>query len=246
MIFHKSVQYLLVTGILIFIVSCEKDNQAFSSEKLVLKSQEITVYIYEEYNGIADYSAVVPVKLYARGGVPDHNSGDYRFRLADSSSLPVGLTLDSVSGVIQGNGQRVDTEKNQETFMIEVSDGVKTATAKYTLNKIYITRDVKLDLPVMQFSSPETNLRIDLSIGFYGVSLTMLGGKPPYRFILPDKEKLPGGLTLNPGNGVISGGVKELLPGIYTFRVSCTDSDGTSALSLCTAQRYEEYKLIVR
>lgn len=243
---RKTVQYLLFTGILSLFSSCEKDSDTFSSDKLVLKSQEITAYIYEEYNGMADYTAVVPVKLYARGGTPEHSSGDYRFRLAEDSVLPEGLTLDSISGVLQGNGKRLMADNTVEEFMIEVTDGIKTAMAKYTFNKIYVNKEDKFELPVMQFCAPETNLRIDLKSGFYGVSLTMLGGKPPYKFALPDKETLPAGLTLNPDNGVISGGVNQLTPGAYTFRISCTDSDGTSALSLCTAQRFEEYTLIVK
>lgn len=243
---QKVVNYLLFTGIFSLLFSCEKETDTFSSDKLVLKPQEITAYIYEEYSGITDYVAVVPVKLYARGGAPDHNSGDYRFRLSAGSELPAGLKLDSISGVIEGNGQNVRSPGLPESFSIEVSDGINSATAKYVFYKMYVKREDSFKLPVLQFSSPETNLCIDLSTGLYGFSLTMLGGKPPYRFELPDKENLPAGLSLNPDNGVISGGINQLTPGAYTFRISCTDSDGTSALSLCTAQRFEEYTLIVK
>lgn len=245
MILRKTVLYLFFTGIVLFPASCEKETGAFSSDKLVLKSQEIVAYIYEEYNGIQNYSMVVPVKMYARGGAPEHSNGDYRFRLAEGSVLPDGLLLDSISGVIQGNGYLSKLREGSEEFQINVSDGVNTASAKCTFNRIYVNREIKINVPVMQFSSPETNLHIDLSTGSYGVSLTMLGGNPPYKFSLPYNEVLPGDLTLNPENGVISGAVKNLLPGRYTFRVKCIDSNGTSAMSMCTSQKFEEYTLIV-
>ncbi len=100
----KTILFLLITATLIFIGSCEKLKTDFNSENLVMKSQEITGYVYEQYEGISNYSLVVPIKIYVKGGLPDHEYGDYHFKVANGSQLPVGLQLDTLTGVIFGNG----------------------------------------------------------------------------------------------------------------------------------------------
>jgi hypothetical protein len=108
-----------------------------------------------------------------------------------------------------------------------------------------IKRGSKKPFPVLQFSSPETRLVLYKKNNFCGVSLTMLGGTPPYRFELLDGYSLPGELTLNSSNGVISGNISNIEAGSYKFYVQCTDASGKKAVSFCTSQDYEEFFFIV-
>lgn len=236
---------LVATLLLAGFSSCEKVNTELESDKLILKSQEITALYYEEFEGQSDYHEIVPFKIYVKGGAPDRLKGDYRFKVATGSQLPDGMQLDTLTGVIKSNGKKV--KSNQETieFEIEVTDGVSSTTNKFLLRSKTIKRGSKKPLPVLQFSSPETRLVFYKKNSFYGVSLTMLGGKPPYNFELLDGYPLPGELTLNSSNGVISGKLSDIPSGSYKFHVQCTDSNGNKAVSLCTSQDYEEFILIV-
>lgn len=242
----KTILFLLITATLIFIGSCEKLKTDFNSENLVMKSQEITGYVYEQYEGISNYSLVVPIKIYVKGGLPDHEYGDYHFSVADGSQLPEGLLLDTLTGVIFGNGQALNTEKEFVEFDLEVSDGLSKTTNTFTLSTQYIPKGTKVPHHEMQHSSPETSLQCNVNSSVYGVSLSMLGGNPPYTFKLKGNDKLPGGLTLDPKNGVISGSIKDVESGNYTFSVLCMDTNGATAISMFTSDMYEEYTLIVR
>jgi len=195
MIIQKIFGYLLFTGLILSLNSCEKNDETYSSEKLVLKSQEIEAYLYDEYNGLKDYTMIVPVKIYARGGSPDHSSGDYKFRLAKGSVLPEGLIFDTINGVITGGGQLKDKTGSSDSFEIEVTDGINYATAKYTLINRSFNNKLRNKVPVMQFSAPETNLLCDANTCCYGVSLSMLGGFPPYTFALHEGDDRSGGIN---------------------------------------------------
>lgn len=242
----KAILFLLVTATLFFIGSCEKLKTEFNSENLVMKSQEISGYVYEQYEGISNYSFVIPIKIYVKGGLPYHEYGDYHFSIADGSQLPEGLLLDTLTGVIFGNGQALNTEKEFVEFELEVSDGLNKTTNTFSLNRQYIPKGTKVPHHEMQHSSPETSLQCNLNSSVYGVSLSMLGGNPPYTFKLKGNDKLPGGLTLNPENGVISGSISNVEAGDYKFRVQCMDTKGAVAISMCTSDAYEEYTIIVR
>lgn len=61
------------------------------------------------------------------------------------------------------------------------------------------------------------------------IETRVLGGSPPYQFVL-DQGSLPAGLTLTPGTGVVAGSVA--ISGTYEFAVRATDAAGVSAASL--------------
>ncbi len=241
-------QFLCLVAILLVAVfsSCEKENPDAESSKLILKSQEITALYYEEPEGRSDHHEIVPFKIYVKGGTPDRLKGDYIFKVANGSVLPEGMQLDTLTGVISSNGQKIKTKQETIEFEIEVTDGVRSTTNKFLLRSKTIKRGSKKPFPVLQFSSPETRLVLYKKNSFYGVSLTMLGGTPPYYFELIDGSSLPGELTLNSSNGVISGSISDIPSGSYKFHVQCIDSNGKKAVSLCTSQDYEEFILIVR
>lgn len=243
---YKLMPWLVATLMVAGFSSCEKENPELESDKLIMKSQEITALHYEEFEGQSDHHEIVPFKIYVKGGAPDRLKGDYRFKVANGSQLPEGMQLDTLTGVIKSNGKKVTTQQETIEFEIEVTDGVSSTTNKFLLRSKTIKRGSKKPLPVLQFSSPETRLVFYKKNSFYGVSLTMLGGKPPYNFRLLDSYPLPGELTLNSSNGVISGKISDIPSDSYKFRVQCTDSNGNKAVSLCTSQDYEEFILIVR
>ncbi len=243
---YKLMPWLVTTLLVAGFSSCEKENPESESDKLILKSQEITALYYEETEGQSDNHEIVPFKIYVKGGAPDRLKGDYRFKVANGSTLPDGMQLDTLTGVIKSNGKKVKANKESIEFEIEVTDGVRSTTNKFLLRSKTIKRGSKKPFPVLQFSSPETRLVFYKKNSFYGVSLTMLGGTPPYNFELLDGYALPGELTLTSLNGVISGKISDIPSGSYKFHVKCTDSNGTKAVSLCTSQDYEEFILIVR
>jgi hypothetical protein len=237
---------LLFTVLIFLSISCEKTETEFNSKQLILKSQDVDAYVYQEYEGIHNYTVVIPLKIYVRGGTPDHETGDYHFKLAEGTKLPHGLMLDTICGVISGNNEPIEPVDKIESFEIVVNDGRKTVVKEYKLVTRYITSGLKMPIPIMQFCSPETSLQCDINTSSYGVSFSMMGGKPPYTFSLATDETLPGGLSLNARKGVISGNLKDITKGLYNFKIQCTDTDGNQAISMCTSQKYEKYTLIVK
>jgi len=138
----------------------------------------------------------------ATGGTPG-----YTYALAAGSTLPPGLTI-SPAGVVSGTPSIAGTVN----FDLRVTDSFGcTTTAAYTLN---VT--AALSMP----SGP-------LPGGTVGTVYTPTvlpaptGGTTPYTFAAPG---LPGGLSLNPATGEITG--TPDLAGTYTFPVTVTDADG--------------------
>lgn len=243
--YSKSLVALLLTGIFLISVSCQKnDDYGFNNDKLVLKGQEITLYYHGNEKCSEKYLSLIPAKLYARGGAPQHSNGDYYYSVPKNSRLPQGMRLDPLNGVLEADGIRIIDDDKLENFAIQVTDGKDTTIANFTLVKKLIN-DAK-SIPPLQFSAPETTLLCKSNRGNYGVSLSMFSGTPPYCFKLADGEVLPSGLSLNPKSGVISGYVENLQPGRYIFRIECTDATGNKAVSMCTAQKYEEFTFIVK
>lgn len=244
MMYIKSPAVLLIAGLLSICFSCQKNEEyGYSNDLLVLKSQEITLYHFNNGDNSA-YTTLVPVKLYARGGAPTPAKGDYIFSVVKGFHLPSGIIMDTLNGVIKADATRGIDESQLQPVLIQVTDGIDTAIA--TLSFYQKFEKGEKHVPTLQFSAPETSLLCNSNKGYYGVSLSMMAGAPPYTFRLCDGEVLPTGLNLNPQNGVISGCTTNLKSGSYTVKIECTDSKGNKALSMCTSQQYEKFTLIVR
>jgi hypothetical protein len=128
-----------------------------------------------------------------------------------SGTLPDGLSLDSSSGTVSGDiGARATTE----TFTVQALDGSgATAQATFTLQVD--------DPPAITTSSlaPATGAEAG-----YSQTLTATGGAPDLSWAVT-AGSLPGGLSLDPAAGTISGNIN---PGDVsrTFTVTLTDANG--------------------
>lgn len=148
--------------------------------------------------------------LVATGGVPP-----YTFSIVPGGSLPPGLTLNPNTGAITGT----PTAGGPFDFTARVVDltgspaGTKTADCRITVT-----------VP------PPITLTCPVNMGIVGVAYTGAlvagGGVPPYTFSIT-AGSLPGGLTLNPATGAITGTPTGAVAASFTARV--VDVTGTAA-----------------
>jgi hypothetical protein len=130
-------------------------------------------------------------------------------------ALPSGLSLDSSSGAIAG----VPISQGTSTFTVQVRDA-NYSTATKALN-ITINESAGAPLEVATSSLPDGTVSVP-----YSASLIGVGGTAPYSWSLVSGT-LPGGLSLNTNNGVISG--SPTAAGTSTFVVQVRDSLSNTA-----------------
>lgn len=127
-----------------------------------------------------------------------------------AGSLPAGLTLDGLTGVISG----IPTATGQSSLTVKVTDS----------NAASAFRDFSLSI------YPPSITTSSLLSGFVGLSytqtLTAIYGLQPYTWSI-STGSLPDGLTLDGPTGVISGTPTAL--GLSSFTVRVTDSNAASA-----------------
>jgi Putative Ig domain len=134
----------------------------------------------------------------------------YRWTLF-SGSLPPGLTLTTLSGLISGTPTTEGTYK----FAVQVTDFAGgSATQAYTI----VIGPV---LAITTLSLPDGVLG-----GAYSQTLAVTNGIPNYTWSIASGA-LPGGLQLNSATGLISG--TPTSAGTFTFDVSVTDTAKTVA-----------------
>lgn len=147
--------------------------------------------------------------LAATGGKPG-----YVWAVA-TGSLPTGLTLNSVSGVISGTPTAVGTS----TFTVRATDALG-ATATKALSIVIATPAI-------------ANATVDNgTVGYaYSDTFVTVGGDSPYTYAVVSGT-LPTGLTLNTSTGELSG--TPTAEGSYTFSITATDSNQTPRTSPAT------------
>jgi hypothetical protein len=138
--------------------------------------------------------------LVGAGGFPPYSWS------ITSGSLPTGLSLNGVTGVISG----IPTTPSSSSFTVKLTDSTSlTATAQLSLvvvNGVVITTPATL----LQANKPAK----------YALTLQVVGGLAPFTWTLT-AGSLPPGLTLQP-NGLISGMATAL--GTFSPTIQVTDS----------------------
>jgi len=141
--------------------------------------------------------------LLAQGGtVP------YLQWAVESGTLPPGLVLNGATGTISGT----PTVAGTVTFAVSVSDSgspVQTATQSLTVT-------IGPGLSISSAGLPQATVGIA-----YSASLNGQNGTLPYTWSIT-KGSLPGGLSLNAANGVISG--TPVASGVFPLLVQLTDA----------------------
>ncbi len=144
--------------------------------------------------------------------VGQNGTAPYTWSLA-FGTLPLGLTLNSSTGVISGTPPTVGSS----TFTIKLADSgspAQSTTQQFTL----VVAPATLAITTTTLPSGTT------SVAYVG-TLAASGGTTPYTWSV-SSGTLPAGTTLNASTGIISG--NPTTPDTYTFTIKVTDSSSTS------------------
>jgi hypothetical protein len=158
--------------------------------------------------------------VYAQPIAVGGGTGADSFTLT-SGALPSGLTLDPATGIIYGT----PTTAGSSSFTVTVTDSSSptpgTASAALTL-----TTGAEAPVSVPATTLPDATLNVS-----YLQSLTATGGAPPYGWSV-SSGALPGGLSLDPATGIISG--TPTASGVFAVTVEVTDSSAQTATESLT------------
>jgi hypothetical protein len=150
-----------------------------------------------------------PQTIVPQGGTPGYSN----FTIV-GGSLPAGMSLDPVTGVISGT----PTVAGPVNIQVQVQDstGAKTTTP-YSF--------VVASLPVI--TSPTSLQDWTVNQPYPTKTVVMSGGTPGYSNFVVTTGALPSGMTLNPATGVISGTPTNT--GTYSLQIQGQDSTGAKA-----------------
>ncbi len=131
---------------------------------------------------------------------------------SSSGTLPPGLSLGSTSGAISGTPRSIGSFP----FTIMVADTkMDSGSQRYTVN-------IKGDPVTITTGSPLPGGQVGNP---YSHNLAASGGSPPYKWSVT-AGALPGGISLDPASGSLSG--TPTAAGNFTFTVQAVDTNGTS------------------
>ena len=157
----------------------------------------------------ASFSPGTPGMLYNSSFSMNGGTAPFSWSVV-SGSLPAGLSLDSVTGNING----IPTTPGSNNFTVRVVD----ATGATKDNGVSITIAQQLSIATNTLSNAPLN-------SSYNQILTANGGNSPFTWSI-SQGFLPNGLSLSPASGMISG--IPTAPGIFDFVVNVSDADGRS------------------
>ncbi len=139
-----------------------------------------------------------------------------------SGSLPAGLSLNALTGVLSGTPTTAGTYR----FVAEVSDaGITNCTGANSPACASLSITIS-SVPIITTPSPLPTGAIGES---YSVTLAATGGVPPYSNWTVTSGSLPAGLSMNSSTGVISG--TPTTPGSTNFSVTVKDSASMTSIA---------------
>jgi len=143
---------------------------------------------------------------------------------APSGSLPLGLTLNSSTGLLSGS----PTQQGTFNFTIHAVDSTgQSATASVSI-AIAASTTTPSALAISTTSLPSGQVSRP-----YSATLTATGGQAPYTWGMTSSSgPLPSGLTLSATTGTISG--TPTTSASYTFTIQVSDSSSTQQLATKT------------
>jgi len=166
-------------------------------------------------------------ELHAAGG-----SEPYTWTLEDRSMLPGDLKLDS-SGTLSGT----PAFAGDYTFMVEVTDA-ESGTSSHEVNVYIREKGAPLSIATRSLSEGQAGEEYEAVLG-------ALGGEPPYKWTIVEKEAecLPYGTEIDDETGTISGEPNDEAE--YKFTVMVTDSaslpnEASRELSIEVAPEHEK------
>lgn len=221
---------LMLFGITIFMVSCEKDNSSDSSSSLrILKSpqgQNQSISANIDNTGYTNFNAQT---ILADGGNPIKA---YGWSVDFSSNPPVNLIF--VNGVINRTGNTANgLSVGTSTFKVTVSDGNATRTESIDL---IVTNYTPGPAAVFQQLSSDFQLKDAQANEPYAASLFAMGGTPPYTWRLDDTyagsiDLTMAGLEVDYNGGIVRSTIFNSTSGeVIRFKVIVTDSAGDIAV----------------
>ena len=144
--------------------------------------------------------------IQIRGGEPP-----YIWRIKEGDTLPLGLSMSSISGDITGVPDILHSESKE--FVVEVLDSnIPPVIAERTLI-LY----VKAPVQIITEKIPNA-----LQFGRYRAIIDVKGGIQPYYFDVDQNSTLPEGLSLNRLYGILSGFPQK--SGNFSFTIILKDS----------------------
>ncbi|TIQ37119.1 MAG: autotransporter domain-containing protein [Mesorhizobium sp.] len=155
----------------------------------------------------ASYGSAYSQQFTASGGTAPYNYA------VSAGSLPTGLSLDAVSGLLSGT----TIQTGLFTFSVRATDASTGAGAPFARTQNYV---LQVSAPTITLA-PAT-LPNATSASAYSATITASGGVAPYSFLL-SAGTLPNGLSLDPA-GVLSGSPTQ--SGNFSFTVQATDAHG--------------------
>jgi hypothetical protein len=151
-------------------------------------------------------------------------TGAYKWQLT-AGTLPVGLTLNPSTGVISGTPAAAATATPLTFEVTDSGTPVQTAIATFPLTIVGQVSPLEITT---------TSLITGLVNAPYSQTLAATGGTAPYSWKLVT-GRLPGGFTLNPLTGEISGTSAAEVPGSFlTFQVTDASAPPQTAIQSLT------------
>jgi len=191
------------------------------------------VYGQIDQNG-GTFSLITPYLLLASGG--NVGVSGYSWTVPTGESVPIPAAILNPLGIIT-DASPTSLQSGTYTYPVEVSDGTSTQTAMVTIDLTTVCNSSNGNSNNPCASSVVTNVHdaylpngtVDTA---YAVSILTSGGTPPYKWVLGGGT-LPPGLTIDQGNGIITGA--PTTAGTYNFYVLTTDSAGSNTSSEISA-----------